>query len=686
MEGPSLPPASPESYPLRTLEELENLSSYLESFHFPFNKASVPLPVEERIHLRSQMRPRLLVCHDMKGGYQDDRWPQGSSNGGAYSIWHWHLIDIFVYFSHSLVTIPPPCWTNAAHRHGVQVLGTFITEWNAGKVLCKKLLESKESVYLYASHLTNLAEVLGFDGWLINIENNVEKHNVGNLLEFVRLLTELMHERVPGSTVIWYDSVTKDGVLRWQNCLNQQNKCFFDLCDGLFVNYTWKGDYPKKSAEMAGHTRQYDVYMGIDVFGRGTYGGGGYQSNLGLIAARNAGVSAALFAPGWVYETGQGPSFMDAQNRWWGLVADCWPSVRKYPTKLPFFSDFNQGFWKHYFSDGNEVCSIPWSNISCQNLQPFLRLESAPRQGALKCEVSDECPVYRGGACLKFFGSFDEASYCLTTLYETNIEIVRPFDVIYSIKSKTDSSLSFLLKMRHKSSVNHVLLDATDSFDEVVNHPMPGVVLVRPEVPVQEFQGWTLLKYKVENSGKLEAIMAVSCSSKQRVSGFIENMETLKDTHNNQQSSSWTGNILKQNNNPIMPLTSLVPYEAYIGHISMSAPHEHDFNREGAFEMPFEISNVCWKEASGKRLVNLKLTWMLKASLVSEIMHFNVSVQNENGNNFLPLGVAMVEAFYVYEFEVAEECHTLTFLLQIMYKCGCLWPINQCPTVDLLIT
>jgi mannosyl-glycoprotein endo-beta-N-acetylglucosaminidase len=52
----------------------------------------------------------------------DDKWVQGGTNPDAYAIRHWYLIDVFVYFSHSLVTLPPPCWTNTAHRHGVKVL------------------------------------------------------------------------------------------------------------------------------------------------------------------------------------------------------------------------------------------------------------------------------------------------------------------------------------------------------------------------------------------------------------------------------------------------------------------------------------------------------------------------------------------------------------------------------------
>lgn len=112
-------PSIPISYPIKTLEELKS-RSYFDSFHYPFNKASVPILKESLPNRR-----RLLVCHDMAGGYLDDKWIQGGTNPDAYAIWHWHFIDVFVYFSHSLVTLPPPCWINTAHRHGVKVLTSF---------------------------------------------------------------------------------------------------------------------------------------------------------------------------------------------------------------------------------------------------------------------------------------------------------------------------------------------------------------------------------------------------------------------------------------------------------------------------------------------------------------------------------------------------------------------------------
>lgn len=40
-----------------------------------------------------------------------------------------------------------------------------------------------------------------------------------------------------------------------------------------------------------------------------------YQTNVALDVLRKEDVSAAVFAPGWVYETKQPPDFQTAQNR-----------------------------------------------------------------------------------------------------------------------------------------------------------------------------------------------------------------------------------------------------------------------------------------------------------------------------------------------------------------------------------
>ncbi len=56
------------------------------------------------------------------------------------------------------------------------------------------------------------------------------------------------------------------------------DRVFFDACDGIFLNYTWNAAKLASSVTAAGD-RQYDVYVGVDVFGRNCFGGGGYNTN-----------------------------------------------------------------------------------------------------------------------------------------------------------------------------------------------------------------------------------------------------------------------------------------------------------------------------------------------------------------------------------------------------------------------
>jgi mannosyl-glycoprotein endo-beta-N-acetylglucosaminidase len=44
------------------------------------------------------------------------------------------------------------------------------------------------------------------------------------LTDFVQLLTKECHAQLPGSVVLWYDSVTTTGELKWQDQLNEKNE------------------------------------------------------------------------------------------------------------------------------------------------------------------------------------------------------------------------------------------------------------------------------------------------------------------------------------------------------------------------------------------------------------------------------------------------------------------------------
>ena len=64
-------------------------------------------------------------------------------------------------------------------------------------------------------------------------------------------------------------------ILTWPCFLS----CYFDVCDGIFLNYTWKDEGLARSAELArSKGRLHDVCVGVDVFGRNCRGGGGFNT------------------------------------------------------------------------------------------------------------------------------------------------------------------------------------------------------------------------------------------------------------------------------------------------------------------------------------------------------------------------------------------------------------------------
>ncbi|XP_031379476.1 cytosolic endo-beta-N-acetylglucosaminidase 1-like isoform X1 [Punica granatum] len=657
-----LVPAPPVSYPITTLEDLGS-RTYFNSYHYPFNVSSVPLSSR-----RLPDRGRILVCHDMQGGYRDDKWVQGGNNPDAFSIWHWYLIDIFVYFSHNLVTLPPPCWTNTAHRHGVQVLGTFITEGDKGTVICNKLLATKESAQLYAKRLTELAVSLGFDGWLLNMEVQLDKQLIPNLLEFVRHLTEKMHSSVPGSSVIWYDSVTIDGDLIYQNQLNQYNKPFFDICDGIFANYSWEEDYPKLSAAVAGK-RNYDVYMGIDVFGRGTYGGGQWKTNVALDVLKKDRVSAAIFAPGWVYETNQPPDFETAQNRWWGLVEDSWGMVQTYPKALPFYSNFDQGRGHHYSINGNQISSDPWNNISRQGFQPFVKFGPS---STIQVLFDFNGESYSGGGNITFKGILsDNSAYFTTRLFRGELPLgSSPIQFTYSVKSGGSSKIGLSLEFSSpENQQNKILLASQDATYESLSQFAGNFtkVLISHEVSnpksIPEL-GWVLQENSISMKGStLTEIHAVCYQEK-------------PDTELPQSPSE---------------------FYAVLGHILIKAPgRTPDFPPASSWIV--EGQYIKWgqgSQGSSSKSLSIKISWKFKrgngSPLYNKYNIYLVELARSESNDSMQrlgkavqfIGTAHVGAFYISKLAVPGGISTIRFIIQVCNDYGACQELDKSPFFQL---
>uniref|UniRef100_A0A1B6M7N1 Cytosolic endo-beta-N-acetylglucosaminidase TIM barrel domain-containing protein n=1 Tax=Graphocephala atropunctata TaxID=36148 RepID=A0A1B6M7N1_9HEMI len=289
----------------------------------------------------SDLLPKTVFCHDFKGGYLEDRFCNGSPNIDTYRFFNWAAIDLFIYFSHKLVTIPPQGWLNAGHTHGVPVLGTLITEWHEGEAIWRGILTDIEKTNLFSQKLAEICAHYKFDGYLLNVENVIPKDFVPRLVQFVGLLKAHLDLYCARRTwLIWYDSVTTDGTLDWQNKLCPLNKPFFDACDGIFLNYVWKPADLQESLREAG-ARVHDVFVGVDVWGRNCYQDGGFNVDKALAVLRTLNMSVAIFAPGWTFET------LPADEDFLTRETSFWRRLSSYhyvhgPAQLPFHSDFCQ--------------------------------------------------------------------------------------------------------------------------------------------------------------------------------------------------------------------------------------------------------------------------------------------------------------------------------------------------------
>ncbi|RUP47039.1 glycosyl hydrolase family 85-domain-containing protein [Jimgerdemannia flammicorona] len=377
-----------------------------------------------------------------------------------YARWDTHISDATISdqtrsFSHARTTIPPCNWTDAAHRNGVKMLGTFLIEHLEqtpeleylvmGPLMSKQEVsdpgtEARWSPY-FADKLVDLAVHYRFDGYLLNIESPFappsahQRYMAASLQLWMRHLVSEMHRRLPGSQVIWYDSMTTEGIISWQNKLNNLNLPFFLDADAIYLNYFWQAPDPQESTELAGN-RNRDVLVGTDVWGRGTFGGGGFDCWKALKVIQAARASAVLFAPAWTYEYYGAADFARNERLFWlgGQTSEYPPpqtddaiskivqiqrnvfsvldgtqwvedktvvwlvfvvvyidvgaesaiggkrhlaiadfvSARPAPGTQWVWSSFDRGFGDKFFVGGKLILSQPWSHLSHQSIPPYL--------------------------------------------------------------------------------------------------------------------------------------------------------------------------------------------------------------------------------------------------------------------------------------------------------------------------
>lgn len=500
--------------------------------------------INGRIKILRSDAPKTLICHDMKGGYLNDRFVNTVESSDEYFFSHWSAADIFVYFSHHLVTIPPVMWINAGHKHGVLVLGTLITEFQNGEKVWAQLFQDDDKLLAFADKLCTICAHYKFDGYLINIENKINPSDLSRLMSFLRRLKQklLRHDCL----LIWYDSVSLiNGELSWKNELNEHNRDAFALCDGIFLNYGWKFENLKRSRLRAG-ARQHDVFVGIDVFGRGCFGGGGYNSDKAAAVARAYGLSIALFGTGWTYEVGTSSEcvpegtelckkteiFKGVEQKFWSKL---WPFLYvSGPVSLPFKTAFCQGYGKYLFDQGEKTKSVPWYNLSSQCYQSSITFCSNDETGDNSCVSHTDDDGYLYGGSIVINRNIPQTNSIVCNLFICDFVCEKDNPLLLSVASKWPSlcepfNIVFILEKYNFRRSVYV----------VIHHPDYQPDLHTQSSPIEDYSilpdsskfvsslkcsnDWFLSKYLLKLDGH---IIAIKLETKQNILLGLLSMES----------------------------------------------------------------------------------------------------------------------------------------------------------------
>ncbi|MFJ8487609.1 endo-beta-N-acetylglucosaminidase [Streptomyces sp. NPDC094038] len=427
-----------------------------------FNAASVPLaarftPTPANTTARSgQARVQSLVSFGPTSGNPS----QGSATADYYALTHWAYLDELVFWGGSagegLILAPNAPIVDAAHRHGVPVLGNIFLPPTAygGQLQWTRDLVQTDATghYPLAAQLVALAAAYGFDGWFVNAETGGGDTALGTaMLGFVTELKSLAAAQ--GQRVTWYDAMTVNGTVSWQGALNSQNQAFFQAADDMFVDFRWSASTLASSGTKAvqlGRSR-YELRAGVDVESNGSNTSVNWDA---MVPSSSAHItSVGFYRPEWTRNhlpASRTPGdFHAADDRFWTGRSldpsqpdgtDPWraPAVsvadRSTVTAVPFASVFNTGHGLRWYEDGAVTSDTPWNHLGLQDRLPSRRW-SVRTSGTRPAVTFDFADAWRGGGSVLVDGALDQPA--VLDLYATRLPITA--QTVVELTYRTDA-------------------------------------------------------------------------------------------------------------------------------------------------------------------------------------------------------------------------------------------------------
>ncbi|CAO2648508.1 Nn.00g077750.m01.CDS01 [Neocucurbitaria sp. VM-36] len=377
-------------------DTFKQVEAWTEAESDPLQRANTPALQRRRSLEKTDglAKADIVLIHDYAGNYHNyERVHETGMDEEMYACEYLQYVSSFIYFSHKLVCIPPPTWTNTLHRNGVLALGTILIEsqTNDSEKLLQYTNNGNGVVFPMVKTLCNIAQHYGFDGWLLNIEKPFPKANWNaDILEM--FICQLKDALGIEAQLIWYDALTSSNKISYQNALNSSNITFASASNSLLTNYCWTEVDAKTSRQVAldNEISLQNIFFGIDMWAQNvsklthpriTYpekGGGGTNTGVAVKKLAEIGLSAGIFAPAWSFEHFLSRGQAVERAVWEGepfsedLECSCGNCSARHQPNLEFpiirsakefaagsesffYTDFSRAFGKHKVQDNDAV-------------------------------------------------------------------------------------------------------------------------------------------------------------------------------------------------------------------------------------------------------------------------------------------------------------------------------------------
>ncbi|KOB56747.1 Cytosolic endo-beta-N-acetylglucosaminidase, partial [Operophtera brumata] len=238
----------------------------------------------------------------------------GTSHNEAYTFYNWAGIDIFCYFSHHLITIPPLGWINVGHAHGVKI--------------------------------------------------------IASLLEFVKYFNVILHQAIPHAVLIWAFFDACDGIFTnysWsernvaESALVAGDR-ITDLYIGIDVwgrNFFGGGEFNTQEAVGVAHAHGCSLAIFAPAWTHEAMSREKTDANVVAMAEDLVSMSTDI---------DDCQLFLLRDRALWGSL---WPFLNtRVPTALPFKTSFCRGLGVKRRMYGEVLCNAPWYNLRHQQYQP----------------------------------------------------------------------------------------------------------------------------------------------------------------------------------------------------------------------------------------------------------------------------------------------------------------------------